>query len=167
MVGAVITNVVMQHPWLSPTVLALVVVVGPFLGRWLVPRPRLAWLLTAASLVPVVVLMLLPVDRELYARCAVQWALPTPGRAELMANVLLFVAPTLLAGVAARRPWLVLLGATVLSGAVEAFQALVPALGRSCDTTDWLSNTIGAVVGAGLAAAALVLARRDSPDSTH
>jgi hypothetical protein len=35
----------------------------------------------------------------------------------------------------------------------------VPALGRSCDTTDWSSNTIGAAIGAVLAAVALHLAR--------
>ena len=32
-------------------------------------------------------------------------------------------------------------------------------LGRSCDTKDWLSNTIGTATGACLAAAALVVVR--------
>jgi VanZ family protein len=88
-----------------------------------------------------------------------QWALPTPGRVELLANVVLFAGPALLAGVASREPVVVLVVLSGLSGAVEALQALVPELGRSCDTTDWLSNTIGAGTGAGLAAAALLLAR--------
>ena len=48
-----------------------------------------------------------------------------------------------------------------LSVSLEALQALVPGLGRSCDTNDWLSNTIGAAVGTGLAAAALALNRSD------
>ncbi|WP_156186412.1 VanZ family protein [Cellulosimicrobium funkei] len=39
-------------------------------------------------------------------------------------------------------------------------QALSPALGRSCDTNDWLSNSIGALLGAGLAVVALRLATR-------
>ena len=106
-------------------------------------------------------LTLVPVDRELFARCTVQWALPGPGRVELLANVVLFVGPALLAGVASRRPLLVCLSLSAVSAALEALQALVPALGRSCDTTDWLSNTIGAALGAGLALAALLLGRPD------
>ncbi|GLY98519.1 VanZ family protein [Actinoplanes sp. NBRC 103695] len=63
---------------------------------------------------------------------------------------MLFVAPVLLAGVATRRPLVVM---------VEVFQAAVPALGRSCDSGDWMTNTIGAVIGALLALLSLVLAR--------
>ena len=130
---------------------------GPFAGAWLVPRRTTAWLAVGASIVPVALLTLVPVDRELVARCTVQWSLPTPGRVELMANVVLFVGPALLAGVAARRPALAFVCLSGLSGALEALQALVAGLGRSCDTTDWVSNTIGAAIGAGLAAAALWL----------
>jgi hypothetical protein len=156
----VITNVLVQNPWLSPLALAVIVVAGVPAGAWLVTRPRLAWLLAACSLAPVAVLTLVPVDRELAVRCTMSWALPTPGRVELMANVVLFVAPALLAGVATRRPLVALAVLSGLSVAVEALQALVPALGRSCDTGDWLSNTIGAAIGAALAAVALVLRRR-------
>ena len=148
------------HPWLSPLALAVLLVAGPLVGSWLVARRRLAWSSFGLSLVPVLLLTLVPVDRELFARCSVGWALPTPGRVELMANVLLFVAPALLAGVALRRPVVALLGGVVASALVEVFQALVPALGRSCDTNDWLSNSIGAFLGAGLAAVALRLAAR-------
>lgn len=144
---------------MSPAALGLLVVLGPFGGAWLARRTRLAWLLCACALVPVALLTLVPVDRELFARCTVQWALPTPGRVELLANVVLFVGPALLAGVASRRPLVVLVAFSGLSAALEALQALVPALGRSCDTTDWSSNTTGAAIGAGLAAAALILAR--------
>ena len=63
----------------------------------------------------------------------------------LMANLVLFVRPALFG----------------LSVVLEALQALVPGLGRSCDTTDWLSNTIGAATGAAHAAAALALAHVD------
>lgn len=55
---------------------------------------------------------------------------------------------------------MVLVALSGLSGASEALQALVAGLGRSCDTTDWLSNRIGAGIGAGLAAAALVISAR-------
>jgi hypothetical protein len=39
----------------------------------------------------------------------VQWALPTPSRVELMANVVLFVPPALLLAVATGRPVLALI----------------------------------------------------------
>lgn len=154
-VSAVITDVLLEHPWLSPAALALMVVLGPFVGRWLVTRPHVAWALTALSLAPVALLTLVPHDRVPFERCTVQWSLPTPGRVELMANVVLFVAPVLLVGVATRRPWLALLAGSALAVAIEATQAAVLAIGRSCDTTDWLCNTLGAVLGAVLAWVAL------------
>lgn len=154
-----ITTVLVEHPWLSPTALLLLVVVGPIVGAWLSARPRLASAATVLSLVPVVALTLVPVDRELFSRCEVAWTLPTPGRVELAANVVLLVAPALLAAVASRRPALAVLGASLLSAAIETLQAVVPALGRSCSTDDWLSNTVGAVIGGLLGWLALTLAR--------
>ncbi|HWV78226.1 MAG TPA: VanZ family protein [Isoptericola sp.] len=155
-----ISTVLVTHPWLSPTALVVLVVAGWLAGPWLADRPRLAAVLGALSLVPLALLTLVPVDRELFARCSVGWALPTPGRVELMANVVLFVPPVYLAAVALRRPALALLAGSAASAAIEAVQALAPAIGRSCDTNDWLSNTIGAAAGALLAAAALRRRRR-------
>lgn len=84
--------------------------------------------------------------------------LPTVGRVELAANVVLFVAPALFAAVATRRPALAFVAASVLTALIETVQALVPAIGRSCSTNDWLSNTIGAAIGVMLAVIALRLA---------
>ena len=50
--------------------------------------------------------------------------------------------------------------AVALSGAVELIQAVVLVIGRACDTSDWITNTIGAVVGGVLAATELVWHRR-------
>ncbi len=158
-----ITNHLLGHPWVAPAALVILVVAGPLVGGWLVRRPRLAWLLAGASLLAVAALTLVPVDRETYATCTIQWTLPTPGRVELFANLVLFVPPALLAGVATRRPALVALAGSALSAALEAVQAVVPAIGRSCDTTDWLCNTMGALIGALLAWVALGLARRRPP----
>jgi glycopeptide antibiotics resistance protein len=155
----VITDVLLEHPWLSPTALVLLVVLGPILGSWLACRPALAWSLSGLSLLPVAFLTLVPVDRVPFERCAVQWALPTPGRVELMANVVLFVAPVMLLSVVTRRPVPVLVVASGLSASLEALQAVLPAIGRSCDTNDWLSNTMGAVIGATVAWVALRRAR--------
>jgi hypothetical protein len=159
----VITTLLVAHPWFSPAVLAVLVLLGPPVGRWLLGRPRVAWTLFGVALLPVVLLTLVPTGREVFERCAVGWVLPTFGRVELMANVVLFVPPVLLAAVATRRPVLALLGGVAASAAIETVQALVPALGRSCDTNDWLSNTIGALLGAALAAAAIWLERRSRP----
>ncbi|MFC6092671.1 VanZ family protein [Saccharothrix lopnurensis] len=158
-----ITDALLDHKWLSPAALALLVVLGPFAGSWLATRRRLTSWLLVLSLVPVAVTTLVPVDRELYELCAVQWSFPTPARVELMANLVLFVAPALLLTVLTRRPLLAGLAGLGLSGAIELVQALVPAIGRSCDTTDWTSNGLGAVIGAALGWGALWLARRTSP----
>ncbi|WP_166347411.1 VanZ family protein [Phytoactinopolyspora limicola] len=155
-----ITNFLLEHPWMSPVALALMVVAGPVLGRWLTDRPTAARWLLGASLLPIAITTLVPVDRQLEEFCVVQWALPTPSRVELMANVVLFVAPALLFAVITRRLLLTVLLGTGLSAAVELVQALIPAIGRSCDTTDWLSNTIGVLIGAMLGWAALRLARQ-------
>ena len=155
-----IADVLIQYKWLATAALVLFVAVGPFVGAVLVRHPRVAWLLTGLTLLPVAALTLVPVRRELYDVCTVQWSLPTFGRVELMANVVLFVLPVLFAGVASKKPLLMLLAASALSVIIEVFPALVPAIGRSCDTNDWLNNTIGAAVGAVLAIVALWLAKR-------
>lgn len=157
-----ISTLLVEHPWVSPALLVLVVVAGGVAGPWLAARRRLTWALAAASTLPILALTLVPVDRELSARCTMQWALPTPGRVELMANVALFVAPVLLVGTATRRPVLALLAGTGASVLVEAVQALLPVIGRSCDTNDWLSNTIGAAVGAAVAWTSVRRATRSS-----
>ena len=146
-----ITNVLLEQPWLSPAALVLMVVLGPLLCRWLTARPRLAWSLTSLALLPVALLTLVPVDREVFERCATQWAIPTPGRVELMANVVLFVAPVMLAGVAMRAPVRAVLLGCGLSASLELLQAVVPSIGRSCDTNDLLSNAIGAAIGGAIA----------------
>jgi hypothetical protein len=158
-----ITTFLIEHPWMSPTALLLLVVLGPILGRWLVARPTVAWWLLGISLLPIAAATLSPIDRRLEEFCVVQWALPTPSRVELMANVVLFVPPALLLAVATRRPVLALVIGAGLSAAIELVQALIPAIGRSCDTTDWTSNTIGAALGAALGWVALRLSGRAAP----
>ncbi len=128
------------------------------MGRLVAHRPGAAWLLTGLGTLPVVVLTMLPTDLRAFDRCDVAWTLPTVGRVELAANVVLFVAPALFAAVATRRPLLVFVATSMLSALIETVQALIPAIGRSCSTNDWLSNTIGAAIGVLLAVIALQLA---------
>lgn len=155
-----ISTLLVQYPWFSPAVLALLVITGPLAGAWLYGRPRVTWALFWISLVPTLLLALVPSSREVVERCTVGWTLPTFGRVELMANVILFVPPVLLAAIASRRPLVAFLGGVAGSAAVELVQALTPALGRSCDTNDWLTNSIGAAIGALLAGAAIWAAHR-------
>ncbi|GAA2587972.1 hypothetical protein GCM10010435_77890 [Winogradskya consettensis] len=117
-------------------------------------------MLLAASMLPLALLTLVPQDRELFARCEVRWELPTLTGPESLANVLLFAVPVLLAGVATHRPLLAVLAGSGLSVVVEAVQAAVPAIGRSCDSGDWINNTIGAVIGGALAWLSLTAAAR-------
>jgi VanZ family protein len=59
-----------------------------------------------------------------------------------------------------RRPLAVLAAVSLLSVLIELVQAALPALGRACDTNDWLMNTVGAAVGALLAIGIIVGSRR-------
>ncbi|CAN5560893.1 hypothetical protein BH10ACT10_BH10ACT10_17360 [soil metagenome] len=150
-----ITTFLVEHRWITTVTLVAIVALGPGVGYWLVDRPRAARALGVASLLPVAALTLAPTSRDLAVGCATEWDFPTLGAVELMANLVLFVPPALLFGVAVRRPLVVLLAASLLSALIEVTQAFVTALGRSCSTNDWLSNTLGAALGAAIAALAL------------
>lgn len=150
-----ITTFLVEHPWITTVAFVTAVAVGPVVGHLLVLRRRLATWLGLVSLLPVAALTFVPANRDLRMGCSVEWDFPTFGAVELMANVVLFVPPVLLIGVATRRPWIVWLVASAASGLIETTQALVPALGRSCSTNDWLANTLGAALGAALAALAI------------
>lgn len=154
-----ISTFLVEHPWITTVALAASVMLGPIAGYWLVGRPRHNKWLAIAALAPVALLTLAPTRRSLDVGCAVEWSFPRLGAVELMANVVLFVPVVLLFGVLIGHPVLVLLGASLTSGLIELFQAVVPALGRSCSTNDWLSNTLGSALGAALAAMALAVSR--------
>lgn len=158
-----LSTILVEHPWLTTTTLVALVVVGPLLGAWLVGRQRTTGVLLALALLVVAALTLVPTSRDLERGCWVEWTVPTPGAVELVANVILFVPVVLLLGVLLQRPLLALLMASAGSLLVETVQALAPALGRSCSTDDWFSNTIGAALGAVLAAVALLIDRRVRP----
>jgi len=165
----VISTFLVQYPWITTVALVTVVVIGPLLGSWLVDRRPLNRWLAGIVAVAVLVITLYPESRTPAPGCQVSWMLPTLGAVELIANIILFVVPVLLVGVATRHPLAAFAAGTLASVLIEVVQAAVPALGRSCDTGDWLQNTIGALIGALLAALALRLSRkrptRRSPSS--
>lgn len=149
-----------QYPWIAPLALQCFVVVSPFLGQWLLPRRRLTGALGLAAAVVVLALVFIPTGRELTVSCIVEWTLPLPRAVEPFANVVLFVPLAYLGALLTRRPVVAAGIAIGASALIEATQAVLPVLGRSCSTGDWLANSIGALIGAGLGWIALSLARR-------
>jgi len=155
-----ITNFLMDNSALVPIALALLVVVCLTLGYWLRRNSRALWALAGLSMLPVVALTLVPTAGRAYEFCAVQFAMPTWGTVELLANVALFFPPVFFAALATRRPLPMLAAGTATSAAIELIQALIPAIGRACDTNDWAMNTTGALTATLTAQATLALAGR-------
>lgn len=157
----VLSTLLAEVPWLAFGVLVAVVVLAPSTAPWLLRHRRVAGGLLIAAAVVVAGLTLYPDGAPGSAvTCAVEWPYLAPTAVESTANVLLFVVPTFLLAVWWRRP-LVAIGVGVgTSAVIEAVQALVPAIGRACDTGDWVTNGIGAVIGGAVAAVGLVWARR-------
>lgn len=149
-----------QYPWIAPLSLLCFVVVSPFLGQWLLPRRRLTGALGLAAAVVVLALVFIPTGRELTVSCIIEWTLPLPRAVEPFANVVLFVPLAYLGALLLRRPVVAAGIAIGASALIEATQAVMPVLGRSCSTGDWLANSIGALIGAGLGWIALSLAGR-------
>lgn len=152
-----LSTILVEHPWLTTTGLLVLLLAGPVVGALLVGRRRTTQVLLVVAVLVVAALTLAPTSRDMTTTCAVEWSLPRLGAVETAANLILFAPITLLAGVLTRRPWLVAAVASVVSALIEASQALLPALGRSCSTNDWWFNTLGAVLGALLALGALAL----------
>ncbi|BAJ73001.1 glycopeptide antibiotics resistance protein [Microbacterium testaceum StLB037] len=128
---------------------------------WILHRLRLRvalFVLSGLALLAVAGLTLLPDGEPSDGGCTVQFSVPLQG-IDTLANVAMMLPLALFLGVATRRPVLVIGAVSALSAAVETVQALVPALGRRCDTDDWLMNTVGAAVG-GLAALAILWVER-------
>lgn len=150
------------------TALALIGLLCLGLGLVLVRSPRYGRpalrALAVLSVLPVLGLTLVPdlkftLSESDGIRCAVQFGVPSLNILEL-ANVALFLVPVFFAALATRRPLLLFVAGAGLSALVEALQGLIPALGRACDTDDWVVNTIGAAAGALLALGVLALAKR-------
>ena len=159
-----ISTLLAQHPALFRVLLGAAVLVATLLGAVLHRADRLGALgvLAALGLAGALVLTLSPSSAPRYAFCTVQLTSPVAG-IDALANVVLMLPLALFAALRWRRPLLVLAAVSGLSALVELVQALVPALGRACDTGDWVTNTLGAVVGVLLAALVLwFVPRRDA-----
>lgn len=173
-----ITDVLLEYRALVPAALLLTAVlcvaIGYLLQRNEQHGKRASWALVALSMLALLTLALVPSGRDPQGDllCVVQFSFPTLGSIELLANVAVFVPLAYFATLATQRPVITLAASSALSVTIEAGQALVPALGRACDTNDWLMNTIGALAGVLLACLTIAIARRSGagkavPEERH
>ncbi|MFF3038761.1 VanZ family protein [Arthrobacter citreus] len=148
---------------MGQTAFTALVLAGPLLGVWLLSRPETARRLLRVTAAAILLLTLFPTTyRTVETRCLVDGGLAHLVAPEPLANVVLFVPLVLLAAIRTKRPLAMFLAGSALSALIETVQALVPVLGRSCTTGDWLANTAGALTGAVLAAVALWIHRARS-----
>jgi hypothetical protein len=161
-----ITDLLLDNAALVPLALLVVALLCVGAGWVFLRLPghghRALQVAAGVAVLPVLGLTLVPSmkSRDGQLACTVQLALPTLNSVELLANVALFVPSVYFAVLATRRPLAVLAVATGASAAIEAVQGLVPALGRACDTNDWLMNALGTVVAVLLALGTVALHRR-------
>jgi hypothetical protein len=162
-----ITNFLLDNPVLVPVAFLLIAIFCAVAGHLLLRARRhgrrILWMLVVLSVAPVFALTLGPVPGRTFVVCVVQFALPTLGSVELLANVALFFPLVFFATLATRRPVLVLAAGTGLSAVIEAVQAALHDIGRSCDTNDWFMNTIGVALGVLAAVATIALGNRRMP----
>jgi hypothetical protein len=128
-------------------------------GAWI---PRVAALLMPAAFALIFAATLSPTSHRLpgIGNCGTHLT-TTGGLTSLqgLLNVLLFIPAAGLLTLASGRPADGIAAGIGLSAAVEAIQALIPPLGRSCQLHDLIANTLGAFAGVGLAAALQVALR--------
>ncbi|MEO9153512.1 MAG: VanZ family protein [Lapillicoccus sp.] len=147
-----ITDFLLRHPIRVWVALGIIAALCLGIGGWVLRHPqrgrRVAWAASGLALLPILALTFMPVTRQLYAVCVVQFELPTSLRVgDVLANLVLFVPVAWFATLASRRPLVMLVVGSLLSAAIEAVQAAIPAIGRSCDTNDWFNNTVGVAIG--------------------
>ena len=124
--------------------------------------PRLAAFCLPATFALIIAATLSPTAHRLgqVGQCGTH--LTTPGgltSLQGLLNILLFVPAAGMLTLTSGRPGDGIAAGIGMSAAVEAVQALLPALGRSCQLHDLIANSLGAFCGVGLAAGLQSLAR--------
>lgn len=80
--------------------------------------------------------------------------------AQGLMNIALYVPLGCFAALLGRRPIAAWTAATLLSATTEVTQAVTPGMGRSCDSGDLMTNSLGAAIGCLLAVAISLIVRR-------
>lgn len=137
--------------------LALGIVAGWLLYR--MRRQRALAVLAVISLLGPLALTFSPSSAEPESFCILRLSVPFQG-IDTLANLAMLLPLALFAALLLRRPLAVFAAASGMSAVIELVQALVPALGRTCDTDDWFMNTAGAALGALLASCIIAVDKR-------
>ncbi len=147
--------------WLVLTGMAIPIALSAVRRRGDRLVPRLASLLLPASFALVLAATLSPTANHGGLGVCGTHLTTTGGLTSLqgLLNVLLFVPAAGMLTLASGRPADGIAAGIGLSASVEAVQALVPQLGRSCQVHDLIANTLGAFAGVGLAAGVQALNR--------
>jgi hypothetical protein len=148
--------------WLVLTGMAIPIAVSAVRRRADPLAPRLASLSLPAGFALVLAATLSPTPHTLGGLGACGTHLTTTGgltSIQGLLNVVLFVPAAGLLTLASGRPGDGIAAGIGLSASVEAVQALVPQLGRSCQLHDLIANTFGAFVGVALVAGLQALIR--------
>lgn len=156
-----ISTLLAGNPTLVRVLFVSAVVVSTLLGSLLhrFGRSGLLAILAALALLGPLALTLSPSSGSAAGSCTVQFSVPLQG-IETLANVALMLPLALFGALRLGHPLRVLAAVSASSAFIEIVQALSPALGRACDTNDWLMNTVGAAVGALLATAIIAVGAR-------
>ena len=143
---------------LIPVFLVLALLLG--LAAWRIARrcvlPRWATLLFGVSLAGELTATLYPTGHTSAASLVCSFSKDFAGAftdEQGLLNVAMYVPVALFATAAFGRPLAVLTGCWVLSAGTETLQALLPGIGRACDSDDFVTNATGAAIGVALACA--------------
>ena len=164
-----ITTFLVNHASAVKVLFWVVLVAFTALGWWTHRRQARRTLVTLAviSAVGVLALTMTPAgDGGNGTFCTVQFSVPFQG-IDTLANVALLFPVTLFAALLTNRPVWIVAAASGLSAAIELVQALLPDLGRACDTNDWFMNTVGAVLAGLLGAGIIAVDRRQRTRQAH
>ena len=150
----VISTLLAENPTLVRVLFVVAMAASTVLGALLhrSDRSGLLAFLAIVGLLGALALTLWPSGGRAGIFCTVQFSIPFQG-IDTLANLALMLPLTLFTALRLGRPLPVFVAVSGFSALVELFQALVPALGRACDTNDWFMNTIGAALGGFIAIA--------------
>ncbi|WP_079159701.1 VanZ family protein [Streptomyces griseus] len=133
---------------------------GYFAAKRFLNRPWAYAGLLAALMAELMLTIFFPSQGHVSGQCVLNRNYSEPFATEQgLLNVAMFLPIGLFGVLAVRRVFPVFLGGVLLSVVTELGQALAPWVGRSCDSGDVLTNTLGAGIGA-LAGWALVRTTR-------
>ncbi|MFF8295743.1 VanZ family protein [Streptomyces globisporus] len=130
------------------TAVTIATCIGYFAAKRFLSRPWSHAGLSAALVAELSVTVFFPSPGHVSGQCVLNRNFSEPFATEQgLLNVAMFLPIGLFGVLAVRRVFPVFLGGALLSVATELTQALAPWVGRSCDSGDVLTNTLGAGVG--------------------